>query len=51
MVMSQPFFEGKKAESLCEKLVNEANAKWMIEDDVIDDTTVLALFFEDNSSS
>ena len=48
MKMVIPFYGKNKPENLCDKLINESNAKWMMEDDVIDDTTVISVFFGEN---
>lgn len=41
----EPFYKNNDTEGACKRLVEEATAKWMREESVIDDITAIVIFF------
>ena len=42
------FYESKNIDAACDKLVREAVKNWKRDDEVVDDITVVLLFFQDH---
>jgi hypothetical protein len=40
------FYLSGDAQGACEFLINESSKRWMAEEEVIDDTTLILVFFE-----
>lgn len=45
MNIVKPFYEKNDSEGACKELVKKATEKWVTQDDVIDDITVIVIFF------